>query len=331
MDIYGLSIIVPVYNAEHYIARCVKSLFEQTLEHIEFIFVDDCSTDRSIQILLDSLARYEKRAVDVKIISHLENRGVVAARNTGLLHVTGKYIGWVDSDDWVEVEMFSQLYSAALKEDADIVWCDFHNVFGDAIRIEVQNEENRIEVLRGLLLGTRHGNLWSEIAKRELYTRHNIRFPERINMMEDKYVLVQLMFFARKMKHVPGAYYYYEKCNAASATAGWNNRYLPWEAIYSLNAIIRFLEATELRDVLQKEMRYARLVLKKGFLNALSMDAFISWKELYTEENRYVLRCPNMTWRQRVLGWCIDQGWWFVPKLWIYMRKFDKRKLVIWK
>lgn len=318
MSRYDLSIIIPVYNAEHYIARCAKSLFEQTLERIEFIFVDDSSADGSVQTLRDVLNRYESRMCDVRIIKHPENKGVSAARNTGLLHATGEYIGWVDSDDWVADEMFSKLYGAAVCEDADVVWCDFNNVFADGIQVELQNIEDKMQVIRGLLLGTRHGNLWSSIAKRELYSSHVIRFPESLCLMEDKYVLMQLVFYAKKLKYVPGAYYYYEKNNIASITTGWSNRNLPWSAIQSLNAIIAFVESTELGSMLQKEMRYARLILKKGLLNTASMEAFIIWKNLFAEENRYVLGCPNMTGRQRVLGWCIDHNWWLVAKLWVY-------------
>lgn len=317
---YYLSVIIPMYNAERYIARCAKSLFEQTLQGFELIFVDDCSADSSVQVLCDTLACYENRISDVKIISHPSNKGVSTARNTGLQHASGKYIGWVDSDDWVEPDMFSLLCKAAEKEDADIAWCDFYNVSLDGMHMEVQNEEDKTKVIRGLLLGTRHGNLWTEIAKRELYTCHDIQFPPHINMMEDKYVLVQLMYWAKKMKHVTGAYYYYDKCNAASATAGWSNRQVPRDAVQSLNAILSFIDSTELGKVLRQEMEYARLVLKKGLLNALSIEAFMNWKNLFTRSNRYVLKCPNMTLRQKVLGWCISHDWWLVARVWMRLK-----------
>lgn len=319
---YLLSIIIPVYNAERYIDRCATSLFEQTLKHIEFIFVDDCSTDAGMQVLCDTLMCHKNRIPDVKIIRHARNAGISAARNTGLFHATGEYIGWVDSDDWVKPEMFAKLCFEAEKECTDVAWGDFYHVYVDSLCVEVQNEENRLEIIRKLLLGTRHGNLWSGIAKRELYTQYNIRFPQNINIMEDKYVLVQLMYFAKKTKHVSGAYYYYNKCNFTSTTAMWGDFQVPHEAVLSLNSIVNFIESTELEKVLKHEIIYARLILKKSLLNTLSMNAYMNWKNLFTQENRYILKCPNMTVKQKVLGWCIDHNWWFMARIWICFKMY---------
>lgn len=96
-----VSVIIPVYGVEKYIERCVRSLFEQTLDDIEYIFVDDCCLDRSIEILDNVIKEYPNRRTDIKIVHHKENKGLAQARQSGIKVATGEYFVHCDSDDWV--------------------------------------------------------------------------------------------------------------------------------------------------------------------------------------------------------------------------------------
>ena len=117
-----VSVCIPVYGVEKYIERCARSLFEQTMtDGIEFIFVNDCTTDKSIEILERILAEYPGRQAQTKIIHHATNKGLVAARNTGLAHATGDYIIHCDSDDWVDLNFYESLYKKAVETGADVV------------------------------------------------------------------------------------------------------------------------------------------------------------------------------------------------------------------
>ena len=109
VDVVKISVIVPIYNVRLYIERCVRSLMEQTLENIEFIFVNDCTPDDSMDILHHVLKEYPKRRKQIKIIEHETNRGISAVRNTGLKNATGQYIIYCDSDDWVEKNMYPKI------------------------------------------------------------------------------------------------------------------------------------------------------------------------------------------------------------------------------
>lgn len=111
-----VSIVVPIYNVEKYLKNCVDSLLNQTLEDIEIILVDDGSPDKSGEIA-DEYMRNEKR---IKVV-HQSNAGLGPARNSGMAVATGEYIGFIDSDDWTQPEMFERLYEAAVLENADIV------------------------------------------------------------------------------------------------------------------------------------------------------------------------------------------------------------------
>ena len=117
-----VSVIVPVYKVEAFIGRCIRSLIEQTLQETEFIIVDDCTPDDSISVVQKIIRDYPERKRQFKIIRHDVNKGLPAARNSGLAIATGEYIFHCDSDDFVEREMLEQLYQTAKKGDADIVW-----------------------------------------------------------------------------------------------------------------------------------------------------------------------------------------------------------------
>ena len=322
-EIPDISIIVPVYNVEACIERCAKSLFEQTLDNLEYIFVNDCTPDKSLEILYQMLALYPNRVSQLKIVNHETNRGIAAVRNTGLQHATGKYIGWVDSDDWVETAMFKQLYSVAEESHSDIVWCDFYYICTDyKARLSQYCKENRIDFIKSLLTGTIHGTLCCSIARKELYVKNNIQFPEGQNVVEDKLIQIKLLYFAGKIKYVPEAYYYYVKDNSTSITAKWGEYTSVQEAaLANLYAIFEFLNNTDLKFELQKFMQYAKLAFKKDLLNTLEIKSFKKWRELFSETGKYVLSCPNMTLRQKVLGWSIDHEWWIVVKSWIFVKK----------
>lgn len=123
-----ISVIIPTYNVEKYIERCAVSLFEQTFDSIEFIFVDDCSPDNSIQILKDVLEKYPHRKEQVIIDRLQKNSGQAAARNRGINISKGDYIAFVDADDWVDKDIYNILYNNMIKENAQISCCGIERI-----------------------------------------------------------------------------------------------------------------------------------------------------------------------------------------------------------
>ena len=181
----GISVIIPIYNVELYIERCVRSLMEQTLENIEFIFVNDCTPDKSMIILQRVLEEYPVRKEKVKIIEHKQNKGIAATRNTGLKYVSGQYIIYCDSDDWIERDMYEKLLKKALVTCADIVACDYYDDYINYSIIRKQlfsqkPQECVLEMMRGNL----HCSTWNKLIVRTLYERTKIIFPEFDIMME---------------------------------------------------------------------------------------------------------------------------------------------------
>ena len=216
---YAVSVIVPIYKVEKYIERCVCTLFEQTLESIEYIFVDDCSPDHSVDILKNVLKKYSNRIDHTKIIRHENNMGIAAARNSGIRVAQGDYIIFCDSDDWVHLEMFEKMYHNAKKSDVDIVVCDYNKVYSqEKFHVQVNPPLNNIECVISLLNGNMHGSVCNKLIKRKLYIQNNIFCTENMNFLEDLSLTFRLFYFANKISYIniPLYYYYQENNNSAS-------------------------------------------------------------------------------------------------------------------
>ena len=164
-----ISIIVPVYNAEKYLVKCLDSLVNQTKKNIEIILVNDGSKDKSIDILNE----YKEKYPDMITIISQENQGQSAARNSGIENATGKYIAFVDSDDYVSKNMFEKLYEKAIEKDYDIVASNVNCVYPDKnleihSGVDFESTEMTKEEKSKLLLNM-YTVVWNKIYKREIF------------------------------------------------------------------------------------------------------------------------------------------------------------------
>lgn len=217
---YPVSVIVPIYKVEKYIEKCVRSLFEQTLPLIEFIFVDDCSPDNSIHILQSILNEYPNRIPHTKIIHHEHNRGLAAARNTGRSIAQGEYLISCDSDDWVEKNMYEIMYQKAQQTNADIVMCDWEEVYTTTKkRIFTNPPTDNINCVTALLSGKIHGSVVNKLIKKSLYTKYSITCKEGMNFCEDLYVTYRLLYFAKSIAYINLPLYHYNQTNLNSYTS----------------------------------------------------------------------------------------------------------------
>ena len=212
-----VTVIVPFFNAGRYFGPCVRSILGQTYPHIEFIFVDDGSTDDSLEQLKGLLENdFRDRKDRVTLLEH-ENQGPCKARAAGLERATGDYILCLDADDWIEPDMVERLVTAAQEEGSDFVYCDFYKEYADRTRIGKEAEYPSIEgLLTDLIRGRRfHGYLWNKLIRRDLYM-NSTPFKPVINLREDLILVFQMAFYARKIVHLPVPLYHYRKDNGAS-------------------------------------------------------------------------------------------------------------------
>lgn len=135
-----INIATPIKSAEKYIERFVRSLFEQTYQNIEYVFVNDCTKDCSIEILSGIISLYPKRQHAIKIINHDRNKGLATARNTAIKHASGDFIIHVDSDDWIEKTMVEQLVQKQAETCADIVYSAVNKILSNSIQKVAQKK-----------------------------------------------------------------------------------------------------------------------------------------------------------------------------------------------
>lgn len=306
---YKISVIVPIYNVEKFITRCVETLMEQTLQEVEFIFVNDATPDNSWNILNEVLKKYPVRRSDVILLEHDVNKGLPAARNTGLSIAHGEYIFHCDSDDFVERDMLESLYNKAVEEDADIVWCDWFLSFEKSERYMKQPSfTNAKDALKAMLGGGMKYNVWNKLVRRSLYSDNNIVFPTGHNMGEDMTILL-LFTHARNVAYIPKAFYHYVKINVSAISREISD--LHWTALkYNVERVedyIRNVYGSEL----EKDISFFKLEAKFPFLIMGNTDLYSLWKDWFTESNKYILLNKNVSRRNRFIQWCAwrNQFW----------------------
>lgn len=299
---YKVSVIIPVYKVEKFIGRCARSLMEQTLTDVEYIFVDDASPDGSIGVLRQVLAGYPERSRHVRILTHSENKGLPAARNTGLAVAQGEYIFHCDSDDFIEPDMLEQLYGKATETDVDIVWCDWYLTFEKSERYMKQpTYDTPLEALKAMLGGAMKYNVWNKLIRRSLYAENGITFPAGYGMGEDMTIML-LFAYAKNVAYLPHAFYHYVKLNTNAFSQTYSNRHL-LELQHNVTAITDRLE-TLFGNRLEQEISFLKLEAKFPFLFSNDSRKRKLWDEWYPEANRYILRNHNISMRSRLIQWC---------------------------
>lgn len=206
MKIPAISIICPVYQAEHYLQRCADSILSQTFSDYELILIDDGSTDSS-PVICDEYAKKDSR---IRVV-HQSNGGVCKARQAGLDLAQGEYTIHVDPDDWVEPQYLYLLYSKANECDADIVLCDFfQNSEGNQLYIKQQPSSLDSSSLLHDMFHHLHACCWNKLVRRATYQKRNIRFPENLTIWEDLAFNVTLCMEPLRVAYVNEALYHYD-------------------------------------------------------------------------------------------------------------------------
>ncbi len=312
-----VTVIVPIYNVEKYIQRCAESLMEQTMDDIEYIFIDDATPDNSMTVLENTLEKYSVRKDYIQIIHHPTNKGLPAARNTGLKAATGEYIFHCDSDDYVEPDMLETLYETAVKNNADIVWCDWFLTFGQNERYMKQPDyDTPLDAVKAMLGGAMKYNVWNKLVKRELYHENDIVFPEGYGMGEDMTMILPFAF-AKKIKYIPKAFYHYVKTNTGAFTQNHSVKHLT-DLQYNVSRIERSL-SNKFGDTLTKEIAFLKLETKFPLLiMGDSIEQYRQWSRLYPEANKYILQNTYISMRSRVLEWFAWKKQWWIIKLYYW-------------
>lgn len=259
-----ISIIIPIYNAEKYLKRCLESIITQSLKEIEIICVNDGSTDNSLEIL----EKFQENN-DRIIIINKKNSGASSARNTALKIVKGKYCLNIDSDDWIEQGYLEDLYNKAEKDNLDITITNIIFDFKDSnkknyIINDLKIEDSKVisgkEYVKKFFIENSYGYTWNKLIKRELYTKNNLWYDEEIFLLEDLEILMQLSYYAERIGKLNKAYYHYIQ--------GENNGSQKFrverlkDIIIGMNKLINFYTKRDEKEIvkLMKQNKYLHLM-----------------------------------------------------------------------
>lgn len=290
-----ISVIIPIYNVEKYLERCVDSVLAQTFTDIELILVDDGSTDSS-SAMCDAFAAEDDR---IRVI-HKQNGGLSDARNAGIEAAAGEYIGFVDSDDYIDADMYEFLYGIAQKENADVAMCELYHCYAgkDIFRHSADYYEvtDSIGAVRCVL----ESKITSVTAVNKLYRKElfaNLRFRKG-KTAEDAFIMVDLLSKAKTVVITNAQKYYYFHREGSITTKPFNTRDLDAVEAYEYNAKRALELSDDLADVVLLRRCWARFyILDKMMLSDGNYDHSIEkeYVKFLKKNKRFILRCDIFT------------------------------------
>ena len=298
-----ISIIIAVYNCEKYIEVCARSLFEQTLYDIEYVFVNDATHDNSITILESIIEEYPDRKSFVKIINLEKNGGVANARRVGIENATGEYVIHADSDDWVDKDMYERLYLKAKETKADIVGCNFRHEFTDIqYDFHQQYADSMEENISRLINGKIFPSLCTSLTRRSLIEDNGITFPVGLNMGEDLYYNLQLYLHAKKIVSLDWAPYHYRHTEDSSCVQRTKKSIDSDIAIAGL--IEKLMKEQNLYEKYAKDIEYRKFFSKLPLIQNLdNKDNYQEWLNIYPETNKHIWQYEKLNWKQKLELW----------------------------
>lgn len=257
-----VSVIVPVYNVEKYIRKCLESLISQTLEEIEIIIVNDGTKDNSMEIVKEYQEKYSKKIICLE----KENGGLSDARNYAIPYAKGEYIAFLDSDDYVEKNTYKDMYELAKKEDADLVECDFYWEYPDKTKEDIgviyNGKEEMLEKVRVVA--------WNKLIKKDILEKTQIRFPKgyRYEDVEFTYKLIPYLEKIAFLKKT--CIHYVQRSNSISNSQNERTK----EIFDVLENVVKYYKEKNIYEEYEEvlEYIYARYLLCSSLLRMVKIE-----------------------------------------------------------
>lgn len=311
-----ISVIIPVYGVEKYIERCLMSLFTNTIaDKCEFIIVNDCSPDKSIELAYNIIKKFN--TLNIRIIDHKLNKGLAAARNTGLLNSLGKYIINVDSDDWVENDYLELLFNTAEENSADIVGCNLiqeFNTFSKKQKMILPSESS--VAVADLLKGKILGYTVLKLVKKTLFEENNIEWVEGLNMCEDLLITLKLFTVAKKIIYLDKYLYHYECSNPNSLSYSLNESKIKQLLLVPEN-IYSFLTTKGLGDRYKSELLTLKSRFKIWIIKCAEKNRY-NYLNLYEEDKLFM--DSNSSFLIRVFFFFCDIHFYTIAKFIVFIK-----------
>lgn len=301
-----VSVIIPVYNTDQYLAACIESLVQQSLQEIEFIFVNDGSSDKSRLII----EKYQKEDLRIKLIDQ-ENKGVSKARNVGLEMAIGKYIGFTDADDIVDKDMFEKMYLVAEANDVDLVSCNIVTK-QEGIKKIIKNpfpknkvlDQNDVhkEIIPFMIKSDQMNSCCNKIYLSSKIKNNRLLFPVDLTHGEDAYFNLQYFNSAKNVFFIDDALYYYrEVLGSASRNFISNNYFQQAVDVYKSSYNFEFnLSENEIEKL--KSIRFINKVLPIIFM-IFTSSSKVSLRKRFSlvndiVKNKTLIKVVNKFWHE---------------------------------
>lgn len=278
---YKVSILVPVFGVERYIEQCARSLFGQTYTNLEFVFVDDGSPDRSMEILKSVIKDFPQREDSIRIVAHEKNKGLAVARNSALENSRGQFICCVDSDDWLEQDAIEQLVSKQMDGNNDIVTGNYlvHSEDEDRL-IRAQDYLNKKQMVLAMMQRTWDHFVTGRLLRRSLFIDNGLRWNDGLDVAEDRYMMTMLAYHAASFANTDCEVYHYNRQNASALTSEKSGRKVVRNNRQELENVLLLERFFKDKDpIYQKEC--SRCIIEQLHLNLWAALDFWDRKEYY--------------------------------------------------
>ena len=293
-----VSVIIPIYGVEKYIERCADSLFAQTLSDMEFIFVDDCTPDSSMELLNKKIEKnrlhFAEKHWQVRTVRMPTNSGLPAVRRHGIQLATGDYLIHCDSDDWPEKDMYEALYTKAIEGNYDIVFCDYYRS-SENQRIAVSEAKCLNEVLLT-------GPLWNKLVKRSICVNNHILYPSG-NKAEDGVLMVQYSYYSTSKAYVQQPLYnYYVNVDSITQVKSPEKKLRNLEQEKTNTDIrIAFLEQHHDTERFEKEIAIWKYNTRMNILSLMKERMYYDiWRNTYPELDKRFYVCKYLSIKARI-------------------------------
>lgn len=302
-----ISIIIPVYNAERYLTRCLDSVLNQTFTDFEILLIDDGSTDASGEIG----EMYKKKDQRVHVF-HNSNKGVSSSRQFGIDRVETPYLTFVDADDFVEPGFLHNLYTILEADNSDLSLCSYYEVYKDTKRLRYNSVYDKINLMHALLRGNEWGVLWNKLFKTSIIRNNSIGFIPNIQMWEDLAFLFEYLVHCHTISCSLFPVYNYIRTIETSLTKMVTDKQIR-DQMQCVNRILAIIKEHGIEDTFIHDVTKMKLNVKDNYLKSeISFDKLKLWSGCFCELDSFIINGNGdnrivfllLKYKLRVLAYC---------------------------
>lgn len=301
-----ISVIVPVYNVEKYLRRCIDSILAQTFADFELLLIDDGSKDSSGAIC-DEYAEKDNRI----LVFHKENGGVSSARNVGLDNACGEWITFVDADDWVSPKLYDIIFNSKDYKDVELINFSFYSVFkSEQVPVRLLSADDKVEFIKKQMVEGR-SVVWNMIIKRDFVLSKKLKFNTTLKIGEDFDLLIRAYLGTGMIEIVNEPLYFYNRDNEESAL----HKMKTADYDHIINAIVGITDVFKeygVYDVYKAVLCWKILRAKQDYV--LSISTHEKFLSIYPECHKYIISCPLINKKIKLMMWLLTHRLGFLTR-----------------